>query len=268
MKVLTLNIKGGATFGWSDKRIKPQFVDELIKQKAEVVVLTEFVVIKGIDYLFEMFELNRYIYFTSSCSGKNGILIAIKSNLVDCKKLMNAVYKTNFISSNIEGCNILKVELPLKESINLIVLGCRMETGLYNEDLKAQYDFERECFDNILIPTIKPLKKDCKYIICGDFNNAKCRGSLNKKFNSKDYINPKDNSCYAQYNYNLNIIKDEFEKIGFEMVDKKENGYPIPTYNNFPIDHIFAKGFEIIPVEKPTIETQFSDHKMLIGEIE
>lgn len=262
MKILTSNIKGSAAFGWSNKEIKRQLVDELIEENADIVVLTEFVLVKGIDYLFEQFN-DKYIYFNSSISGKNGIFIAVKRNFVDFEKFReNIVLGENFIYSNTEGCNILKVNIPLNDFENLVIVGCRMETSIVNKDFQKQYDFERECFDNILISAIKPLNKDCKYIICGDFNNAQCRGNLNKKFNPNDY------KGYAQCNYNLNFIKDELEKIGFEMVDKKENGESIPTYNNIPDDHIFVKGFKINRIEKPTIGTDFSDHKMLIGEIE
>lgn len=271
MKILTSNIKGSAAFGWSNKEIKSQLVDELFEENADIVVLTEFVLVKGIDYLFEQFN-DKYIYFNSSISGKNGIFIAVKRNLVDSKKFRkNITSGENFIYSNTEGCNILKINIPLIDHGNLVIVGCRMETSIVNKDLQKQYDSERECFDNILIPAIKPMNKDCKYIVCGDFNNAQCRGSLNKKFNHNDY------KGYAQCNYNLNFIMDAFEELGFEMIDKSIDGKPIMTCKKtdksgkvywFPDDHIFAKGFRTKPIDIPTIETEFSDHKMLIGEIE
>ena len=194
--------------------------------------------------------------------------------MIEYKKLLEIIYNTDFIYSNTDGCNILRVNIPFKEYGDVEIIGCRMETGFGNKTLKDQYDYERECFDNILIPVIKPTKSDLKYIVCGDFNNAKCRGDLNKKFISYDYINSEYNTYFAQYNYNLNIIKDEFEKLGFEMVDKTINGEPVLTCKKttidgkiflYPDDHIFVNGFN--STNNYAVEISMSDHKMLIGEL-
>ena len=272
MKILEWNIQGGASFGWSGKKIDAKLSSEVFNHDADVVVLTEFVIIRGLDFLFEKFDENEYIYFISCCSGKNGVLIAIKKELVNLNAFMTAVYTNNLISSHTEGCNYLKVELPLNTGENLVIIGCRMETG-HNKNLKAQYDFERVCFDEILIPAIGPLKEDYKYIIAGDFNNAACYGNLNKPYNPENYTNS-DGSQKYQYNYNLNIIKDEFETIGFEMVDKTHDGKYIGTWskksntrNKIPNDHIFVKGFSLTGECKP-IPTDKSDHYILLAKVE
>ncbi len=78
MKVLTLNINGGAAFCSSKKVLKRKLVDKILEQGVDVIVLTEFVLMKGVKYLFDSLEINKYLYFNSNCSCRNGILIAKK----------------------------------------------------------------------------------------------------------------------------------------------------------------------------------------------
>ena len=123
-KILTWNVKGESSFGWNNQYIiNSRLVDKFIEPKdekdeieiADIVVLTAFVISKGIDYLFERLQNEGYIWFTSTRSGKNGILIAVKRKILnDDNKLVNELYKENTISSSIEECNILQVSLPLK----------------------------------------------------------------------------------------------------------------------------------------------------------
>ena len=180
LKVVTWNIKGGAALGWNNKyKIKSEAVAKILEQKADFIILTEFVLANGLDYLFEKLMDNEYIWFTTSCTGKNGILIALKRNLVDDKNLIEQVYHNNIITSEFNGCNVLQVTFPLKNSKTLSVIGCRIETG--NEsNLQDQYDFERQCFDEVLIPKIRELSKSDICILCGDFNNAKHYGDFKK----------------------------------------------------------------------------------------
>lgn len=263
LKVMTWNIHGSASLGWSNKHeIKSKVVDKIIEQKADIFALTEFVVAKGIDYLFERFQNEGYIWFLSSRSGKNGILIGVKEALVvDKKNLLEEIYTNDLISSVDEGCNILRVTLPLRCGVNLSVIGCRMETG-GEESFQEQYNAEGECFHNIVIPMIQTQKKGHDYIIvCGDFNNALCRGELNERFNPDNY------NEFAQVNYNLNIIKDSFDDMGFTMADVSEKGKPIPTRGGIPLDHIFMYGFSCSKLEPLVKADGLSDHDILIAEL-
>ena len=285
-KIMTWNVQGEASLGWNNQyKIKSNLVDKIIEQQADIVVLTAFVVAKGIDYLFEHLQNEGYIWFQGSCSGKNGILIAIKENLINSKKqLVDSIYENNIIHSNVSGCNILSVKIPLKNERSLSIIGCRMETGKniksennnnkdYRELLRIQYDLERKNFDNILIPLIKEhTKNNCLAIVCGDFNNAKCYGDLTKSFNEQDYIDNKGKKSH--FNYNINIIKDELQNHDLIMADIQESGESITTHikedrygktYDFPLDHIFLKGFTsqkcyTIP------ESELSDHFILISE--
>lgn len=262
MKIMTWNIKGAASLAWNNQyKIESKLVDKIIEQKADIFVLTEFVIAKGLDYLFERLENEGYIWIQQSRTGKNGILIGIKKTLVDSEKLVQNVYDKNAISSNNEDCNILKIEVPLQCGGNLFIIGCRMETG-GEQTLKEQYNAEKDCFDNILMPMIQPLGQESMYIVSGDFNNARCLGNLHMKFKEQDYAG-KDH-C----NYNLNIIKDAFDNIGFTMIDVDEKGQAIATYKKrLPLDHIFIKKFK---VEKYGISTvdELSDHDILWAEVQ
>lgn len=265
-KVLTWNVKGESSFGWNNQYIiRSRLVDKFIEQKADIVVLTAFVISKGIDYLFERLQNEGYIWFTSTRSGKNGILIAVKRAILNNdNKLVNKLYERNTISSSTEECNILQVLLPLKCGKVIDITGCRMETGGFS-DLREQYDHERKILDEILLPSIKERNSDIQ-VVCGDFNNARCHGKLNKPYCNKDYI--KDNQELAQINYNLNIIKDSFDSEGFVMVDISEDGTAIPTHKGYiPDDHIFVRGgtckkYNVLPSDG------LSDHDIVIATIQ
>lgn len=263
LKIMTWNINGAAALGW-DKRdvIKSKAVDAIIEQKADVIVLTEFVVGKGLDYLLERLHDEKYIWFISSCSGKNGILIAIKESLLveeknSLKDLKGKIYKENRISSVIEDCNILKVTLPLKCDKELCIIGCRIETSLADKD-KNEYDCRGTSFEQILLPQIPDRNAQELCIVCGDFNNARCHGNLKEKFNEDDY------KGLAQKNYNLNIIKDKFDELGFTMADN-DKGEAISTLGQIPEDHIFIKGFQVPECEKAE-KNPYSDHNILFAE--
>lgn len=281
-KILTWNVKGESSFGWNNQYIiNSRLVDKFIEPKdekdeieiADIVVLTAFVISKGIDYLFERLQNEGYIWFTSTRSGKNGILIAVKRKILnDDNKLVNELYKENTISSSIEECNILQVSLPLKFQLKcgkvidkvIDITGCRMETGGFNS-LREQYDHERKIFDEILLPKIRKRKSDIQ-VVCGDFNNARCCGNLNEPYCNENYI--EEGRELAQINYNLNRIKSSFDSEGFVMADKSENGSAISTYKGYiPDDHIFVRGGTCKEC-KVLSSDGLSDHAIVIATIQ
>lgn len=269
LKIMTWNIRGGAALGWGtgQQEITLGTVNNVLGQEADIIVLTEFIITIGVDYLLKQLQ-EKYIWFQASRTGKNGILIAINKELVDCnKKLEEQVWFDDIVSSQFEGCNILKVTLPLKCGKELSIIGCRMETGvnsMNNNNLKMQYDNERTNFDKILIPMIQPIKKGQLYIVCSDLNNGRCLGNLNEKLNSQNY------NGKAHCNYNLNIIKDAFDNIGFTMTDIDENGNAILTHEQYgygyPDDHIFVYNFKTIGSGTASSKG-LSDHDILWAEV-
>lgn len=271
LKVITWNIQGAAALSWNRPyEIKKNIVDKIFEQKADIAVLTEFVISKGWDYFQEQLEKKGYIWFMTNTTGKNGILIFINKDLVYEKNLVQSLYQENAISSNTDGCNILRITLPMSQNKTLpmpqnktlTIMGVRMETGISKASLKAQYDAEREALDNILLPKIEPQKSNNMYIVCGDFNNAQCRGKLTENFNADNYRGK------AQIGYNLNIIKDTFDNLGFEMADIGESKHGIPTWDGYiPNDHIFVRGFEVKECESET-GSGLSDHDIIWAKLE
>ena len=264
LKVMTWNIHGAAALPWNKPHeIKENIVDKIFEQEADIAVLTEFVVSKGWDCFQERLEEKGYIWFMTNTTGKNGILIFIKKDLVDEKNLVQSLYQENAISSNTDGCNILRITLPMSQNKTLTIMGVRMETGISKASLKAQYDAERKALDKVLLPKIEPPKPNDMYIVCGDFNNARCLGNLTENFNADDYKG-KD-----QIGYNLNIIKDTFDNLGFEMADIGAN-HGIPTCRTrkvvVPNDHIFVRGFEVKKCESET-GRGLSDHDIIWAKI-
>lgn len=260
LRIMTWNIKGSASFSWNNTfNFKKELINQIVDVKADIIVITEFVFAKGIETLFCKLENNNYIWFNTICTGKNGILIAINKDKIDID--INGLYCKNPITSNISGCNYLCVTVPMKCGQNLTIIGCRIEKDLKENDWKKQYDKQFEIYKNLLEPIISSNSNSENCIVCGDFNNAACRGNLNFKYNSDNYKN------LAQINYNLNILNDRLSEFGFELIDKTQNGDPIITHKNCPLDHIFVRGFKKISI-KAENHLQLSDHKMLISEVE
>ncbi len=142
------------------------------------------------------------------------------------------------------------------------VIGCRFTVGAGNEE---DYNQRGTAFDKILVPLIEKTKLDYSddpCIIAGDFNNAKDRGDLNQPFNAKNY------SGYSQVNYNLHLIKDRLEKLGFEMADIND-GEGIVTLKKWKTcdDHIFFYGVKKEDCESVSTDDHFFDHLAICAEL-
>lgn len=267
LKIMTWNIHGAAALPWNKEyELKRETADKVMEQdpKADIIVLTEFCVSKGWDHFQERLQENGYIWFMNYTSGKNGILICIRSDRIDDKgKLANAVYSNHVISCGTNDCNYLQASFQ-SEKKRITVLGCRMETG---EGGARQYDSQRKAFDEGLTPALNwhgNLGRSDIYIVCGDFNNAACHGSLNQRYDPNDYRG------LAQINYNLNLLRDCFDRLGFTLIDN-DGGKPIMTYPSgnpyFPLDHIFVRGANKLRCE-PISGGGLSDHDILLAEVE
>lgn len=84
MKEFTIvewNVRGAASLPWNNNyEIKGWVVDEILKDSPMCIILTEFVISKGWDYLQSELEKKKYIWFVTSSTAGNGILIAINKN--------------------------------------------------------------------------------------------------------------------------------------------------------------------------------------------
>lgn len=279
LKILGWNIRGAANYGWyldgedSEKTVlKKEIVEKILDQEAHIIVLTEFVVLKGIDNLFEQLINNNYIWFFKHESGSNGIFIAIKKDIVNTGLLEERKYNNELLFSSEKSCNLLVVKVPLIDNTTLGIMGVRMKTGGVRP-LKLQYDRSRDCLDNEIRPMLKTTMSE-RYIVVGDFNNARCHKNLNLDWGKKEdrEILEKFYENLAQINYNLNIIKYIFEKEdGLILIDKEENGEPIHTHHikncSFAEDHIFFRGAYENAVCYAEPANDLSDHDMIVAEV-
>lgn len=259
LNIMTWNIRRSASLGWdSSYTLSPKLIEEIFRTDADVMVLTEFVAAPGLDDLLGALRQKGYLWLSANASGKNGILMAVRRELVNAQQLKQNIYSSSALFSTLNGCNLLRAELPLQSGALLTVLGCRMETGAA-QNLTAQYNEQRRCFDRILLPAVLPARTHRLFIVCGDFNNARCLASLQRPFDPNDYLGR------AQCNYNLNLIKDAFYARGFHMADQTDAGQPIATHTKgtmaFPLDHIFVRG--LTPVHCGVRPSACSDHAIL-----
>ena len=90
MKIFEWNIGMAATIPSNQGyNLLPWIIDEIIKEEPDGIILTEFVVSKGIDYYIRELEENNYHWFISSNTKSNGILIALKSTSFIFKDTFN-----------------------------------------------------------------------------------------------------------------------------------------------------------------------------------
>ena len=273
IKVMTWNIHGAANPGW-ERKIKVEKVDLIMAQNADIFVLTEFVVMAGIDYLFQQMKEKGYIWFYNSETGKNGILIAVKEKIIrdlsglsnsekkdwieKKKDLTGSIYKDKLVVSSAElgykGCNLLRVKIPIKDKFSLSVVGFRMDVEIQKTDEERwkEYRKRKEYFEKLLPffqNEVKNMNENDLYILCGDFNNAQCREKLIGNYDENN--NVYKTKSYDQQEYNLNYIKQKLNNQGFYLADinmekennNKANSFGYATWNKIPDDHIFYHGF-------------------------
>ena len=254
MKIATWNVRGGAILPWyENKKISDETVDKIMKEKADIFVITEIALASGWDYLEKQMQENEYVWFLSFVSGSNGVLILAKKEIIkNVKELAENLWWKNKNLHSYNDIGLMKVTFKMSDGKNCTVCGFRMLIG--NKKGKAQYDDMRK----ILYQKVLPIAEECYLendvvIFAGDFNNAR-------------YL--KDYSGKDQIDYNWQIIKSKFENIGYKMLDVDDKGNPINTKLTTPaspIDHIFTKGF-IKDTCGVSQQTGCSDHLILRAE--
>ena len=166
MRIYEWNIGMAATIPSNNGyNLKSWVIEEIIEDQPDIIVLTEFVVSRGIDYYFKVLEKNNYHWFISSSTKKNGILIALKKSTFGFDDTFN--YKTDSINnSEILKCNFspdfyeLQVEYSGRK---LSIIGVRIRKDLSNNKLNYSV-LQFDALDKYL----SLLKHD---VICiGDFN--------------------------------------------------------------------------------------------------
>ena len=154
IKVLGWNIHGAAGFG--NYQMPPFIAGELMNQDADIVVLTEFVIASGWDYIRSILE-EKYTLFPTYVPGENGILIAIKK---DSKELMADSYQVSIDMNTVEEDrpNFLQVRLNGEKDKPLYIIGIRIRDSNHTPQFEALRDH------------LISLSDHARVICIGDFN--------------------------------------------------------------------------------------------------
>lgn len=146
MKIYQWNIGMAAAIPSSHSCVLQKWViDELINEKPDCIVLTEFVIAKGIDYYLDQLEIKGYHWFISSSTKANGILIALNKESFLFDNTFN--YHTESV---ITGNQVLTgTDIPdfyeIRVTYNnkpLSIIGVRIKTSFSNNKTHKQNQFK------------------------------------------------------------------------------------------------------------------------------
>lgn len=243
MKILVWNI---------NQRSNGIRIPDLVSDKisvADIVVLTEFIGdanVKNIPVINDFTNRLAGYYCCNNferkeCEGSNGILIAIKKELIT---------KTKIISKT-EKMNTVKKEQPNFLQVNMVVNG-RLISVIGTRIRVTDYEKRREQLLS-LIEHINTLGTN-NIIVAGDFNNTRIHGDENA-----DYLSVRES--YEPYDtldtYNYHIMKDDFSMIGMKVYtpEGKEfsNGF---KPRNQPQCHGYLKDDHIIVKETKSLDVK------------
>lgn len=168
MKIYEWNIRGAANFSCTNSYCIPRWtVNEVLKGNPDCIVLTEFVLSTGWDYLQNRLHAENYNWFTSLTTGKNGILIAIKKNRhYDFSQIFS------FEDGTINNSEVLNENLPpdfyeVRLKINMedvSIIGIRVRKDIKHNKGDHYTKDQLNVLDNYL------MRLEHKVICIGDFN--------------------------------------------------------------------------------------------------
>lgn len=239
MNIYEWNIRMAATFPCNNGyAIQTWVVDEILKDEPDCIVLTEFVVSKGWDYLQRELEEKNYNWFISSVTGQNGILIALKRNgMYDFSDAFS--YKNKAINSSevlsekhavIYHPNFYEIRIKMNKEI-VSIIGVRIRNAQKGAQFRALDDY---------LSTLKH-----KVICVGDFNaywadkwNSPANNTLSKTSRSYDLYTPSykvgpdwysfvhSNGKMVQLDHLITNIKSAHIKVKYDWeFINQNNGY-------------------------------------------
>ena len=191
MNIYEWNIHMAATFPCNNGYVIQTWVaDEIFKDEPDCVVLTEFVVSKGWDYLQRELEKKNYNWFISNITGQNGILIALKRNdtydFSDVFGYKNETINSSEVLSKKQAVILLPNFYEIRIKINkevVSIIGARIRDAQNTAQFHALDDY------------LSSLKH--KVICVGDFNaywagkwNSPANHTLSKTSRSYDLYTP------------------------------------------------------------------------------
>ena len=167
MKIYEWNIGMAATIPSNQGYILiPWVIDEIIKDSPDGIVLTEFVVSKGMDYYINELEKNKYHWFISTTTKNNGILVALREDSFELKDTFD--YKKSSIHTGNEV--LLGSDLPdfYEIQVNwngqpLSIIGVRIRVDITGKNTLYKNN-QFQALDNYLS------KQNHNVICIGDYN--------------------------------------------------------------------------------------------------
>ena len=238
--IMLWNIKGAASILW-DKNISKKMdviKDTVIDRDKDIVILTEFVLYKGIDELFNELD-KKYYYFISTTTCYNGILIALKKEKFRINSTKIFYSEEIVINNNIGSVDTPDfLEIYIKD-YNLYIIGIRIREKIYKKNDNERVEYKENqfiAFKKYIEEKINKNKK-AKFVIAGDFN-MDCN-YLKKYLNndSKFIINANniDKNIYSFEFPNNKILLDHIITINIaDTLDFYCNGWKFKKDN---IDH-------------------------------
>lgn len=244
LKIIEWNIHGAASMGWNNKyEIKKFVVDRIISEKAQIVILNEFVISIGWDYFQSELTKNEYIWFIAHTSSQNGILIAINTNIEGLSIEKIKKYEGNNITSIVndhikEQPNFLQVKLEINNQ-SVYIIGIRIRDD-------ESYKNKMKQFEEIL-KQLKTIGKDEVVMISGDFNH----GAI--KYESDENYNYEDNS---RKDYNYQMMRKLFKDLNLDSHTPDYGSYGrkfswVMKFQNIKVkeDHIITKKVKVTSID-------------------
>lgn len=143
LSILEWNIHGAATLPWNKSyEIKPWIVDTITSkyngEYPDIIILTEFIVAKGFDYLQKRLEDMNYNWFISASTGSNGILIAIKNIISNVSfdkilKYENSTINTSDVLYHHTSPDFYEIVIDI-DNIPTSIIGIRIKKDIHNSN--------------------------------------------------------------------------------------------------------------------------------------
>lgn len=219
MKIYEWNIQGAASLPSNNNYTIPHWViDEILIGNPDCIVLTEFVVSKGWEYLQEKLK-DKYHWFISATTGKNGLLIALRKNdfydfssifkFEDCTINNNEVLRGRVLPDFYE----IRVKIKNEE---ISIIGVRIRKDIQKSD--PHYTISQFIALDDYLASLEH-----KVICIGDFN-----AFWGKRWKTnKNCTLPKSSITYNLY------TPDYWDADGFS--------YVLPNGEKVQLDHLILK---------------------------
>lgn len=159
MRMLEWNIHGATGYG---NYSIPEFVaDEIMERGTEIVILTEFVMLGGWDYLRGVLKKKYKLFCSPYVCEQNGVLIAIRKDISDFDT-NSARVSSDLNTTQTEKPNFLQVEVnKVKDKQSIFIIGTRIRDTNHIAQFRALKDH------------MDSLPEKSKILCAGDFNEWK-----------------------------------------------------------------------------------------------